>query len=551
MLQVPEYHPIIIFDRDLPLEIERDPIIIRFVRYLVSFFTGDWGNTKTMFSDSTVFELLRLSVPRMIEIMIIPLVIGFIIGKFLRKVSVRTGHARLKKMFKILGGLAIVTPIFWFGFYLQKHFIGILPVNEWDSYAPPLVTGFLILDSMIAGEWVLSSQIFVYFILPSLFLTILITALISKEMITKLTNSSQDDSIISNSLQTAMIFSVVFTYYILIDVTFALRGFSYTILNALKIPDFSLLQGCMFIMIIIFVISIFISNLYFILKRPSRLPPTNNIQVDEVKGNFTGNLKEEVTHLKKYFLDRAKSPFSIVGACIVVFLIIIAIFPQLITPYTLSDITPPSFGADPYAPPSPEHPLGTAYYGYDLLALVIWGIRDLLASGGWIIIIGLIGGLPFGILASKFNRSDKQIILIVMSLFYIFPSIVITNFMLIISELNHSVQVFIIGILLIPMFTCKIANSKPKFINILRELIIYIPCVLIFAILLYTSAGFLGFTDSKTSQLGYIIHKVYRSGNFLDQDWTTVFWSGLAIFTLIIGLLLIYKGLNSRNRETD
>lgn len=548
MLQVPEYHPIIIFDPGSPLEIERDPILIQFVRYLISFFTGDWGNSKTIMSSSTVFELLRSSVPRMIEIMIIPLVIGFILGKFLKKVSGRTGQARLKKMFKILGGLGVVTPIFWFGFYLQKLFIGILPVNEWDGYTPPLVTGFLILDSIIAEEWVLSFQIFVYFILPTLFLTLLATALIGKQMIAKLTTSSQNDSIISNSLQTSMIFSLFFTYYILIDVTFALRGFSYTILNALKFPDFYLIQGCMFIIIIIFVITTFISNLFFILKRPSRLNPTNNIQVDEVKRNFTDNLKDEETQLKKYFLDRAKSPFSIAGASIVVFLIIIAIFPQLITPYTLSDITPPSFGGNRYLPPSPEHPLGTAYFGYDLLALIIWGIRDLLASGGWIIAIGLMGGLPFGILASKFNHSNKQIIFIVMSSFSIFPSIVITNFMLMISGLNHSVQVFIIGILLIPMFTRKIANTKPKLINILRELIIYIPCILIFAILLYTSAGFLGFTDYKTPQLGYIIHDVYDGWKFLDRYWA-VFWSGLAIFTLIIGLVLIYKGLNSRKCE--
>lgn len=358
MLQIPEYHPLILFDLDSPLEIEPDPLIIRFVKYLVSFFTGDWVNSNTIISSSTVFELLRSSVPRMIEIMIIPLVIGFILGKFLKKVLVRKGHNRLKKIFKILGGVGVVTPIFWFGFYLQKQFIGILPINGWNGSTPPLITGFLILDSMIAGEWVILFQIFVYMILPIVLLTILITALTAKKIMPKLTNSSQNDSIISNSLQTGIIFSLVLTYYILIDVTFALRGFSYTLLNAIVLPDFSLLQGCMFIIIIFFVISTFISNLFFILKNPSGLNSTKDIQEEEVEGNFTSNLKEEVTNLKRYLLDRGKSPFSIAGASIVVFLIIIAIFPQLITPYTLSDITPPGFGGDPYALPSPEHPLG-------------------------------------------------------------------------------------------------------------------------------------------------------------------------------------------------
>jgi len=550
ILQIPEPQFFIIFDYGSPLKIEREPLIIQFAKYLISFFSGDWLNSDTIFGNSTVFDLLRSSVPRMVEIMIIPLVFGFILGKLLKRVLSRKDHNRLKKIFVILGGIGVSAPIFWLGYFLQKSFIGILPVNEWDSHTPPLVTGFLLLDSMIAGDWVLSLQFFMSMILPILFLTILITALTAKKITPKISNSSQNDSIISNSLQTGMIFSLILTIYILIDLTFVLRGFSETLFTALINLDFYLLQGCMFIIIIFFVISTFISNLYFILKRSPGLNPTTDHQAKEVEEEISRNMKEEVTDLKKDILARLKSPFSIVGASIVVFLIIIALIPQLITPYALSDITPPNFGDDRYAPPSPEHPLGTAYYGYDLLALVIWGIRDLLASGGWIIVIGLMGGLPFGFLAGKFNRSDKQIILFVMSLFFIFPSIVITALMLMISELNHSVLVFIIGILLIPIFTRKIAKTKPKFIHILKELINYFPFVLIIANLLYTSAGFLGFTESIAPQLGYTIHRVHFGGyRYLDR-FPAVFWSGLAIFTLNIGLLLLYVGLNSSSRKT-
>jgi ABC-type dipeptide/oligopeptide/nickel transport system permease subunit/ABC-type dipeptide/oligopeptide/nickel transport system permease component len=549
MIQVPE--PRIIFYPHSPIELEQEPILIQFVKYLASFFSGDWLNSNTIYRDSTVFELLGSSVPRMIEIMIIPLVIGFILGKFLKRILRKKDHNRLKKIFIILGGIGVVTPIFWLGYYLQKNFIGILPVSEWDGHTSPLVTGFLLLDSMIAGEGVLSLQIFVYMILPILFLTMLITALTTKNVMPKISRYCQSNSIISNSLQTGMMFSLIFTIYILIDATFVLRGFSSTILVALRYPDFFLLRGSMFIIIILFVISTFISNFYFILKSSTGLNLTNNHAAEEVEEKTSRNLKEEVIDLKKDLFNRLKSPFSIVGVSIIVFLIIIAIIPQLITPYTLSDITPPSFGVDQYAPPSLEHPLGTAHYGYDLVALVIWGLRDLLVSGGWIIIIGLMGGLPFGILASKFNRSDKQIILYVMSLFFIFPSIVITVFMLLISDLDHSVQVFIIGILLIPLFTRKIANTKPKFTNILKELIIYIPWVLFLVILLYTSASFLGFADILTPQLGYTIYRVhFRGGQYLNR-FRAVFWSGLAIFALNIGLLLLNVGLNSKKRKTE
>ena len=92
------------------------------------------------------------------------------------------------------------------------------------------------------------------------------------------------------------------------------------------------------------------------------------------------------------------------------------------------------------------------------------------------------------------------------------------------------------------MFTRKIAQTKPKFIDITRELIIYIPWALIFTIFLYTSVGFLDFSDFRDFNLGYMIYRAYRSGVEL-QHFRTVFWPGLALFIIMIGLLLIHEGL--------
>jgi ABC-type dipeptide/oligopeptide/nickel transport system permease subunit/ABC-type dipeptide/oligopeptide/nickel transport system permease component len=549
MLQVPKYHPIFIHQLDSPLQIEQEPLILRFINYIISFFTGDWGNSEIVAYGKPVFEVLRSSVPRMIEIIIVPLVSGVILGKLLGRVSIRKNHTYSKKILNILIWVGFVTPVFWFGYLLQKQFIGILPIQEWDGTRPPLITGFLIVDSIITGDWRLLWQIIVFSILPTLFLTILITALRARHTLNTLTKPIENDSVVSNSLQTGMNFSLIFMFYVIIDISFYLRGFSYTLLNSLWIPDFTLLQGCMFMIIICFVITIFISNLIFIRKSSPYFESAQDIQVEELDDIIKHSSKEDLGQLKKYLIDKLKSPISIAGVSLVIFLMIISIFPQLITPYTISDITPPNFGGMNYTPPSQEHPLGTAYYGYDLLALVIWGIRDLLASGGWTLIIGLMGGLPFGFIASKFNRSDKQLIQFVMSMFFIFPSIVITLFMLSISRNNHSVQVFIIGILLIPMIANKIAHSESKFISILKELIIYIPCVLVFSSLLYTAVGYLGFTDSRTVQLGFIIHRAQEW--YILERFRAIFWPGLAIFLLNLGLILIYQGLNSRNRESQ
>jgi ABC-type dipeptide/oligopeptide/nickel transport system permease subunit len=404
------------------------------------------------------------------------------------------------------------------------------------------------LDSLLAGDWPLYLQVFWHLILPILILTTVTTIIIAKKCISEISRPSRVNSIISNSLRTAIFVSLFLGLYFLVDFTFALHGFGSTFITALKISDIYLLQGYMFVIIILFVISIFVSNLFFILKNFSGTKEKNFVMGDNQKVP-NHDFKEGVLSIKEYFLERLKSPFSIVGVIIIVFLIFLALFPQIITPYTLSDITPPNFGGDQYAPPSPEHPLGTAYFGYDLLALVIWGIRDLLASGGWILLICLMGGVPFGVLATKFERSDKSIVLFVMNLFFIFPSLVIILFMLVITELDHSVQAFIIGISLIPVITLKIVNIHEKNGNILGELIPYIPLVLIIVNILYSSVSFIGLVEYKTPQLGFIIHNVQRGMNFPDRfldRYFAAFWAGLGIFMLNVGLLLLHLGLDSK-----
>ncbi|MHA1914639.1 MAG: hypothetical protein ACW97V_09780, partial [Promethearchaeota archaeon] len=187
MLQVPKYHPIFIHRLDSPLQIEQEPLILRFINYIISFFTGDWGNSEIVAYGKPVFEVLRSSVPRMIEIIIVPLVSGVILGKLLGRVSIRKNHTYSKKILNILIWVGFVTPVFWFGYLLQKQFIGILPIQEWDGTRPPLITGFLIVDSIITGDWRLLWQIIVYSILPTLFLTILITALRARHTLNTLT----------------------------------------------------------------------------------------------------------------------------------------------------------------------------------------------------------------------------------------------------------------------------------------------------------------------------------------------------------------------------
>jgi len=272
---------------------------------------------------------------------------------------------------------------------------------------------------------------------------------------------------------------------------------------------------------------------------------------DEVnKGNNSAESNSEES-IKEYLLNRLKSPFGILGAILVIFFIFIAIFPQAITQYSLSETFSPSSGA--WNPPSSEHPLGQTESGLDVLALIIWGIRDSIILGFEAVLIGLIGGSIFGFIAGKFNRWGYKLIMGLMIFFYIFPGIVL--FMLLIYIYGPFYEMIMImttiGILLIPSFTRVIANAISGEINIhkiSKAVMSHIPLNFAIAIIIYTAIGFLGLIplefvlglENQTIQLGSIVS---MGGQLLSEAPWASLWPGLTIFGIVLSFLLLHIGL--------
>ena len=99
--------------------------------------------------------------------------------------------------------------------------------------------------------------------------------------------------------------------------------------------------------------------------------------------------------IKEYLLNRVKFPLFIIAAILIIFVFHIVIFHQWLSPYSLKEVTDYLSGS--WAPPSKDHPLGTAAFGRDVLGRTIWGIKDALIFGFGAVLIGLIGGLIFSI----------------------------------------------------------------------------------------------------------------------------------------------------------
>jgi ABC-type dipeptide/oligopeptide/nickel transport system permease subunit len=198
-----------------------------------------------------------------------------------------------------------------------------------------------------------------------------------------------------------------------------------------------------------------------------------------------------------------------------------------------------------WSPPSPLHPLGQSGFGRDVLAQVAYGTRNSIIFGLGAVVIGLIGGLIFGPLASKFNRVGHTITMSVMLIFYVLPGILLVMFLTAILGFTFGLLMSATGFLLIPSFTRIIANTEFRPIPILKKIIAYLPLFAGFAILFYLSLGFLGIYDYHTINLGGLVNS--GRSHMYDAPWAS-FWPGGIAFLIVVSLFVLHEGLAKSSR---
>ena len=233
-------------------------------------------------------------------------------------------------------------------------------------------------------------------------------------------------------------------------------------------------------------------------------------------------------------------------------MIFIGIYAPWLTPFTVDNLTPPGFLPEtPFLPPSPEHPLGTTEYGFDILGRIIWGTRSALIFSLFVILIGLGIGSQFGFLAGWFHRYVYHGIIGSMIIFLIIPAFGLFIVILpLFPKLFNLPISFSIGFLLIPIFTVVVADAVRKEkggFDIIRSIIKYVPLELAFALLLYQSLGFIGVTDETILQLGVDIN--YGRGHW--GAYYAVFWPGLFIFLIILGFILLHEGIETPTKQIE
>ena len=166
-----------------------DPWVVQYVRFVGDFLTGDWG--ESIRSGRPVGGEVAKFLPATIELGGLALLLGSLAGVALVLVSEALGWRGLRRLTAGLGALGLTVPIYWIGLVLAVGFalqLGWLPVSGRFDFTrmAPEGTGFLLLDSLLAGD-VSSFWIVVrYLVLPVVTLALYPAALVAGTLAARL-----------------------------------------------------------------------------------------------------------------------------------------------------------------------------------------------------------------------------------------------------------------------------------------------------------------------------------------------------------------------------
>lgn len=151
-----------------------DPLVTQYVHYVVGFLKGDWG--RSFITQRPVVEDVFSRLAATLELTLSAMFLGLLYGIPIALFASSSSAWIYRKLSHGLGVIGVVVPIFWLGFILivvGSLWLNVFPTEgRFDySYDKPDVTGFLILDVVLAGRWELFGMVIQHLFLPSLCLS--------------------------------------------------------------------------------------------------------------------------------------------------------------------------------------------------------------------------------------------------------------------------------------------------------------------------------------------------------------------------------------------
>jgi ABC-type dipeptide/oligopeptide/nickel transport system permease component len=276
------------------------PLIVQFGNYVADLARGDLGTSLT--TGQPVATDLRTRLPASAELTLLGLLVSMLIAVPLGIIAATNPGSPIDHLCRVVATAGVSLPVFFTGLilvYVFYYLMGIAPapLGRLDTFlsAPPQVTGFYLIDSLIAGN----GEVFVAS-LKQLILPALTLAIFSIAPIARMTRASMLAVLASDFVRTArasglspatvivtyafrnamipvittlgMVFSFLLGANVLVEKVFAWPGIGSYAVEALVASDFAPLQGFVLTMAIMYVLlNLLIDILYGVIDPRVRI----------------------------------------------------------------------------------------------------------------------------------------------------------------------------------------------------------------------------------------------------------------------------------------
>jgi peptide/nickel transport system permease protein len=276
------------------------PLVEQFFRYTADLAHGDLGNSLT--TGQPVAAEIRNRLPASAELTLIGLLLAIAIALPLGVVAATRPGSWIDHLCRIVTTAGVSLPVFFTGLVLVYVFYFRLgwspaPLGRLDVFAstPPAVTGFYLIDTLLAGDFEAFRSSFNQLILPAVTL-----AIFSLAPIARITRASMLQVLSSEFVRTArasglspsvvtvtyafrnamlpvittlsMVFSFLLGANVLVEKVFAWPGIGSYAVEALIASDFAPVQGFVLTMAVMYVaLNLVIDILYGVIDPRVRL----------------------------------------------------------------------------------------------------------------------------------------------------------------------------------------------------------------------------------------------------------------------------------------
>lgn len=273
------------------------PIIVQYFRYLGQLFTGNWGVSVSISRNTPVWQLITTRLPRTIDLTIFSMIIAAYVGIKIGVVSATHRNKPRDTVFRGVALLGVAVPIFFLGMLLQYTIAYLNPIfpatyyKNADYQDPAVVTGFYMIDALIAGEIYKIPDYLYHLILPVFCLSFVTLASIVRQTRSSMLEVLQQDYvrtarakgckektvIHSHALKNALIPTVtiiglnvagLLSGAVLTETTFGLNGIGMLLVDAIVLTDYWVIDALVFIITIIFVSATLITDMLYAILDP-------------------------------------------------------------------------------------------------------------------------------------------------------------------------------------------------------------------------------------------------------------------------------------------